>query len=130
MTEPENEVAERLASEVEERVARKLSGSGDLDGMEWYHVNPEYWTMLARAAIAAMPSPEAAKLALEELKIAQNQIISATIASCTCHTKTAEASMHAADCRYLKLSHALDSLDSVEAALGAMLHPSPTGDLK
>lgn len=35
-----------------ERVARKLSGADDPDGYEWYHVNPEYWETLARAAIA------------------------------------------------------------------------------
>ena len=47
-------------------------------------------------------------LALEQAKIS---IIAAAIGSCTCHCKSPNAAFHSADCRYLKLMHALDCLD-------------------
>ena len=43
---------------------------------------------------------------------ARTAIVAASIASCTCLTKTPDASHHAADCRYAKLAFALDCLDA------------------
>lgn len=63
---------------------------------------------------------EPLEVALEELKIAQRSLIAASIASCTCITKTPELAFHAADCRYLKIGSALESLDAVEAALNSL----------
>lgn len=53
MTDPASE----RVPEMVERVARNLSGTGDPDGHEHYHVNPEYWQKLARAAIATLRDP-------------------------------------------------------------------------
>lgn len=64
-----------------------------------------------------MVTEEALELAREELKIAQGSLVAAIIASCTCLTKTSELAFHSADCRYLKIASALESLEAVEAAL-------------
>lgn len=55
--------------------------------------------------------------AREALRSAKQSIAAASVASCTCNTKSSNAAFHDADCRYLKLCFALDSLDVVAEAL-------------
>lgn len=46
------------------------------------------------------------------LEHAKNLILSASIGSCDCRTKSPNAIFHVATCRYVKLLHAMDWLDS------------------
>lgn len=64
--------------------------------------------------------------ACEALRIAQGSIIAASIGSCDCNTKTNNPAYHMAYCRWLKLTNALDQLDSVVEYLNNSIVPPRT----
>lgn len=45
----------------------------------------------------------------------QKSLIAAAIGSCTCLTKSPVLGHHDADCRYLKISNALEAIESLQA---------------
>lgn len=51
----------------------------------------------------------------EILSEAQMSLIAAAIGSCTCLTKSPVLAHHDADCRYLKISNALEAIESLQA---------------
>lgn len=54
-----------------------------------------------------------------KLNAAHELLIKASIASCTCLTKSPDVTFHAADCRYVHLEYALENIEQARHALNA-----------
>lgn len=68
--------------------------------------------LIAEAETRGMERAETHIAAIERLAI------SASIASCTCLTKTPDVTFHAADCRYVKLQYIIAQCEDFRAAKG------------
>ena len=93
------------------------------DGMDVWRSEPggkgvEY--ILASEHAALIREAEARGMERAETHIAaiERLAISASIASCTCLTKTPDITFHAADCRYVYLQYIIAQCEDFRAAKG------------